>query len=136
MNEKIIIEKVVNILSEIENLNVQSMMDFQTPREDNQCVVGIARTEQLNPGTGCPDYQYDMEILLNCGIAEDNSGDEFYSLCSAVKMRLLPFELNRNELETLFENMPIVYFQFVDQAFSVSERSNLCTLRYKIIASY
>ena len=48
MNEKTIVERVVNVLSEIENLNVQSVMDFQTPREDNQCVVGITSTTQLN----------------------------------------------------------------------------------------
>ena len=87
-------------------------------------------------GCGVPDYQYDMEILIDSSIPEDDSGNDFYSLCSEVKMRLLPFELNRSQLETLFENLPIVYFQFVNQTFSVSDRSNICQLHYKIIASY
>lgn len=87
-------------------------------------------------GCGVPDYEYRMQILIDCSIPEDDSGDEFFALCSEVKMRLLPFELNNSQLQTLFGNLPIVYFQFIDQVFSTSDHSNICTLNYRIIGSY
>lgn len=136
MNEKTIVERVVNVLSEIENLQTQSAMDFTEKRMDNMCVVGITSTTQLNEGAQVPDYEYRMQILIDCSIPEDDSGDEFFALCSEVKMRLLQFELNNSQLQTLFGNLPIVYFQFIDQAFSTSEHSNICTLNYRIIGSY
>lgn len=48
MNEKTIVERVVNVLSEIENLQTQSAMDFTEKRMNNMCVVGITSTTQLN----------------------------------------------------------------------------------------
>ena len=135
MNEKII-EKVVNVLSDIEDCQTQSVTDFTEKRDDNMIVVGITTTTQLNEGTGCPDYEHIMEILVDCSIPEDNDADKFYSVVSEIKMRLLPYELKESNLSVLFENIPVVYFAFENQTFTVADRSNQCTLRYKIITSW
>lgn len=136
MNENLLIERIVNVLSDIEDCDTQAVTDFTEKRGDNVIVVGITSTEQLNPGCGVPDYRHNMEILVDCSIPEDDSGDKFYSIIAEIKHRLLPFELNNKQLGSLFGNIPVVYFEFETQNFSVSERSNLCTLRYQIITSY
>ncbi len=136
MKENEIIQKVVSRLSDIENAEVIAVNDFTEKRCDNQIVVGITSITQLNNGTGCPDYKYAMEILLDSSIAEDNSANTFNELVTEIKMKLLPFELAENALPLLFGDIPVVFLGFENENFSVSERSNQCTLHYTIIASW
>jgi len=136
MNEKIIISRVIDALSEIDDCQVQSSMDFAEQRQDNMVVVGITNTEQLNVGCDVPDYAYSLQILINCGIPEDDEADKFYDIISEVKRRLLPVELNQKALPAFFGNLPVVAFFFQNQNYSTAERSNICTLNYRIIASY
>lgn len=136
MNEEKLIEKVITALSGIEDTQAQSVMDFTEKRVDNMIIVGISETRQLNEGCDVPDYEHSMDILIDCGIPEDDDGSGFYRIISQVKERLLPYELNQSALASLFGEIPVVYFQFVNQTFGVSERSNTTTLRYRIITSY
>jgi len=136
MNENMLAQRTVNVLSEIEGADAQTSMDFTEKRTDNMIVVGITSTAQLNEGCGVPDYEHTMEILIDCSIPEDDSADAFWALIAEVKRRLLPFELKRSELPVLFGDLPVVFFEFISQTFTTSERSNQCTLRYRIITSY
>lgn len=134
MNEEKLIEKVVTALSGIEDTQTQSVMDFTEKRVDNMIIVGISNTEQLN--VDLPDYAYSLQILINCGIPDDDDAEKFYEIISEVKRRLLPVELNQHLLPAFFGDLPIVAFFFQNASFSTAEHSNFCTLNYRVIGSF
>lgn len=136
MEEDKIIEKIVDALSGIEGLKSRSAFDFTDLRTENMATVDIARVSQLNPGCGVPDFDYALEIRLDCSIAEDRDGVTFKTLLSEIKRVLQPYALKQAPLDVLFGEIPVVYFQFEDQTYLLAQETNTALLRYRVVASF
>ena len=75
MKEKEVVEKLVNILSEIEDATTIASTDFTEERENNMIVVGVENTTQVN--VGLPDYEYRVSIVIDCFIEGDENAETF-----------------------------------------------------------
>lgn len=136
MDEDKIINKIVEALSGIDGLKTRSAYDFTELRTENMLTVDISRVSQLNPGCGVPDYDYGLELRLDCSIAEDRDGSTFKKLLTEVKNVLQPYALKQAPLDALFGEIPVVYFQFEDQTYFLAQESQTALLRYRVVASF
>jgi hypothetical protein len=134
MQEKELIGKVVNLLSDIDDAETRSAFDFEEFRSQNTISVGIENTTQMN--VGLPDYKYSLRILIACFINEDSDGTIIDSIRAEVVRRLSRFILNEGELSELFEEIPVVGFFFTGEQNTTDETSNRAILTYDIIASF
>lgn len=136
-NDKSYIEnKIINVLSEIEDATVIKADDFTEERSNNMIIVGISRITQMN--YALPDYKYDLEVVVNTFIDEDQDGTLFTNTYKSVDRILSKWYLNEAPLDSLFESEDVVYFQpeSTDLQLDQSSKANVAVLRFTIIASY
>ena len=135
MNEKEIISSLKNIFSSIENATTIASYEFQEERTENMIVIGITNTTQVN--VGLPDYKYDLEIVIDSWISDDNTGEEFNRISNEAKEVLLPYIIGKNINYTdVFGNIPIVGILYNGSDFSITTESNRTVLRYSLFASF
>ena len=73
--------------------------------------VGITQTQQVDHGNPfLPDYNYTLNILIDCYISNDKQGFQFEKTKSEVLDYLEPFIMDRSRLGELFEDIPVVGF--------------------------
>lgn len=135
MKEKEIVSYLIKSFKTIENTSVIASYEFQDERTDNMIVIGITNTTQVN--VGLPDYKYDLEITVDCFIADDNSGNEFNRISEETEKVLYPYLNGKNPNYTaLFGDIPIVGILFDGSDFSITAESNRTTFRYSLFASF
>lgn len=135
MNEKEIISSLKNIFSSIENATTIASYEFQEERTENMIVIGITNTTQVN--VGLPDYKYELEIVIDSWISDDNTGEEFNRISNEAKEVLLPYIIGKNSNYTdVFGNIPIVGILYNGSDFSITTESNRTVLRYSLFASF
>lgn len=135
MKEKEIISSLKNIFSSIENATTIASYEFQEERTENMIVIGITNTTQVN--VGLPDYKYDLEIVIDSWISDDNTGEEFNRISNEAKEVLLPYIIGKNSNYTdVFGNIPIVGILYNGSDFSITTESNRTVLRYSLFASF
>ena len=135
MNEKEIISSLKNIFSSIENATTIASYEFQEERTENMIVIGITNTTQVN--VGLPDYKYELEIVIDSWISDDNAGEEFNRISNEAKEVLLPYVIGKNSNYTdVFGNIPIVGILYNGSDFSITTESNRTVLRYSLFASF
>ena len=135
MKEKEIISALKNIFSSIENATTIASYEFQEERTENMIVIGITNTTQVN--VGLPDYKYDLEIVVDSWISDDNTGEEFNRISNEAKEVLLPYVIGKNSNYTdIFGNIPIVGILYNGSDFSITTESNRTVLRYSLFASF
>lgn len=135
MNEKEIISSLKNIFSSIENATTIASYEFQEERTENMIVIGITNTTQVN--VGLPDYKYELEIVIDSWISDDNTGEEFNRISNEAKEVLLPYIIGKNINYTdVFGNIPIVGILYNGSDFSITTESNRTVLRYSLFASF
>ena len=135
MNEKEIISSLKNIFSSIENATTIASYEFQEERTENMIVIGITNTTQVN--VGLPDYKYELEIVIDSWISDDNTGEEFNRISNEAKEVLLPYVIGKNSNYTdVFGNIPIVGILYNGSDFSITTESNRTVLRYSLFASF
>lgn len=135
MKEKEIISSLKNIFSSIENATTIASYEFQEERTENMIVIGITNTTQVN--VGLPDYKYELEIVIDSWIADDNTGEEFNRISNEAKEVLLPYIIGKNSNYTdVFGNIPIVGILYNGSDFSITTESNRTVLRYSLFASF
>lgn len=135
MKEKEIISSLKNIFSSIENATTIASYEFQEERTENMIVIGITNTTQVN--VGLPDYRYDLEIVIDSWISDDNTGEEFNRISNEAKEVLLPYVIGKNSNYTdIFGNIPIVGILYNGSDFSITTESNRTVLRYSLFASF
>ena len=134
MNEKEIISSLKNIFS-IENATTIASYEFQEERTENMIVIGITNTTQVN--VGLPDYKYELEIVIDSWISDDNTGEEFNRISNEAKEVLLPYIIGKNiNYSDVFGNIPIVGILYNGSDFSITTESNRTVLRYSLFASF
>ena len=135
MKEKEIISALKNIFSSIENATTIASYEFQEERTENMIVIGITNTTQVN--VGLPDYKYELEIVIDSWISDDNTGEEFNRISNEAKEVLLPYIIGKNSNYTdVFGNIPIVGILYNGSDFSITTESNRTVLRYSLFASF
>ena len=135
MKEKEIISSLKNIFSSIENATTIASYEFQEERTENMIVIGITNTTQLN--VGLPDYKYELEIVIDSWISDDNTGEEFNRISNEAKEVLLPYIIGKNiNYSDVFGNIPIVGILYNGSDFSITTESNRTVLRYSLFASF
>lgn len=135
MKEKEIISALKNIFSSIENATTIASYEFQEERTENMIVIGITNTTQVN--VGLPDYKYELEIVIDSWISDDNTGEEFNRISNEAKEVLLPYVIGKNNNYTdIFGNIPIVGILYNGSDFSITTESNRTVLRYSLFASF
>ena len=135
MKEKEIISSLKNIFSSIENATTIASYEFQEERTENMIVIGITNTTQVN--VGLPDYKYELEIVIDSWISDDNTGEEFNRISNEAKEVLLPYVIGKNSNYTdVFGNIPIVGILYNGSDFSITTESNRNVLRYSLFASF
>lgn len=135
MKEKEIISALKNIFSSIENATTIASYEFQEERTENMIVIGITNTTQVN--VGLPDYKYELEIVIDSWISDDNTGEEFNTVSNEAKEVLLPYVIGKNSNYTdIFGNIPIVGILYNGSDFSITTESNRTVLRYSLFASF
>ena len=98
-------------------------------------VIGITNTTQVN--VGLPDYKYELEIVIDSWISDDNAGEEFNRISNEAKEVLLPYVIGKNSNYTdVFGNIPIVGILYNGSDFSITTESNRTVLRYSLFASF
>ena len=135
MKEKEIISSLKNIFSSIENATTIASYEFQEERTENMIVIGITNTTQVN--VSLPDYKYELEIVIDSWISDDNAGEEFNRISNEAKEVLLPYVIGKNSNYTdVFGNIPIVGILYNGSDFSITTESNRTVLRYSLFASF
>ena len=135
MKEKKIISSLKNIFSSIENATTIASYEFQEERTENMIVIGITNTTQVN--VGLPDYKYELEIVIDSWISDDNTGEEFNRISNEAKEVLLPYIIGKNiNYSDVFGNIPIVGILYNGSDFSITTESNRTVLRYSLFASF
>lgn len=135
MKEKEIISSLKNIFSSIENATTIASYEFQEERTENMIVIGITNTTQVN--VGLPDYKYELEIVIDSWISDDNAGEEFNRITNEAKEVLSPYVIGKNNNYTdVFGNIPIVGILYNGSDFSITTESNRTVLRYSLFASF
>lgn len=135
MKEKEIISALKNIFSSIENTKTIASYEFQEERTENMIVIGITNTTQVN--VGLPDYKYELEIVIDSWISDDNTGEEFNRISNEAKEVLSPYVIGKNSNYTdIFGNIPIVGILYNGSDFSITTESNRTVLRYSLFASF
>lgn len=135
MKEKEIISSLKNIFSSIENATTIASYEFQEERTENMIVIGITNTTQVN--VDLPDYKYELEIVIDSWISDDNTGEEFNRISNEAKEVLLPYIIGKNSNYTdVFGNIPIVGILYNGSDFSITTESNRTVLRYSLFASF
>ena len=135
MKEKEIISSLKNIFSSIENATTIASYEFQEERTENMIVIGITNTTQAN--VGLPDYKYELEIVIDSWISDDNTGEEFNRISNEAKEVLLPYVIGKNiNYSDVFGNIPIVGILYNGSDFSITTESNRTVLRYSLFASF
>lgn len=135
MKEKEIISALKNIFSSIENATTIASYEFQEERTENMIVIGITNTTQVN--VGLPDYKYELEIVIDSWISDDNTGEEFNRISNEAKEVLSPYVIGKNNNYTdIFGNIPIVGILYNGSDFSITTESNRTVLRYSLFASF
>lgn len=134
MKEKEIIQKVIDLIGEVENATVISAFDFSEERDPHMIVVGIDRTEQVN--VGLPDYRYTLNITIDSFIEDDPDGELFHSILSTVQEKTHKFINREASLETAFQEIPIVGWINSDIDITITAESNRAILNSELIASF
>lgn len=135
MKEKEIISSLKNIFSSIENATTIASYEFQEERTENMIVIGITNTTQVN--VGLPDYKYELEIVIDSWISDDNDGEEFNRISNEAKEVLSPYVIGKtNNYTDIFGNIPIVGILYNGSDFSITTESNRTVLRYSLFASF
>ena len=134
--EKDLVELMVQKIDEATDQNVKVICtdDYTEEREDYMVAIGITNTNQVNPFL--PDYQYTLNILIDCFINNDKQGYYFEKTKKEVLNFLEPYIMDKTRLGQLFEDIPVVGFFLNGINNTTTEQSNKSIISFQVIASY
>lgn len=128
----LLVEKIKDIIDD--NVQVIASSDFDEERKDFVVVVGINNTTQVN--VGLPDYEYNLQVIIDCFIDSDKQGYIYNQVKSQVLDYLETYVMDRTKLPELFDQIPVVGFFLDGITNSVTEDSNKCIINFRVIVSY
>ena len=120
-----------------ERVQVIANSDFSEQRTDYVVVVGINNSAQFNHGNPfVPDYQYNLQIIVDCFIDSDQEGFFYNQIKGQILDYLEPYLMDRTKLPQLFDDIPVVGFFLDGISNNVTEQSNKAIIGFRVIASY
>ena len=134
--EKEVVELLVKKIDQQTSDKVQVIAsnDFTEERGSFVVVVGIINSNQMN--FGLPDYQYTVQIKIDCFIDKDKQGYVFQQIKSQVLGYLEPYIMDQTRLSELFDDIPIVGLLWDGISNNVIQDSNNCIIQFRLVASY
>lgn len=117
-----------------QDVTVIPMRDYTDDRDQNMIVVGISSVGNVNPML--PDYEYSVDILIDCFFDEDKQGYVFQQLKNEVLDYLQTYLMNQQLLPQMFEGFPVVGMFLGGISNSTTDASNQTTISLQVIASF
>ena len=99
--EKDLINLMVQKIDEATDdvVDVISTDDYTEERTDYMVAIGITETQQASHGNPfLPDYEYTLNILIDCFISNDKEGYQFEKTKNEVLDFLEPYIMDRSKL--------------------------------------
>ena len=134
MKEKEIIQKVIDLIGNIDDVTVISAFNYSEERTPNMIVVGIDKVEQMN--VGLPDYRYSLNITVDSFIEDDPDGTLFHDILANVKMKIYRYINGEASLTEAFQEIPVVGWINSGTDISITNESNRAILTSELIASF
>ena len=134
MKEKEIIQKVIDLIGNIDDVTIISAFNYSEERTPNMVVVGIDKVEQMN--VGLPDYRYSLNITVDTFIEDDPDGALFHDILANVKMKIYRYINGEASLTEAFQEIPIVGWINSVTDISITNESNRAVLTSELIASF
>ena len=134
MKEKEIIQKVIDLIGNIEDVTVISASNYSEERTPNMVVVGIDKVEQMN--VGLPDYRYSLNVTVDSFIEDDPDGEAFHDILANVKMKIYRYINGEASLTEAFQEIPVVGWINSGTDISITNESNRAILTSELIASF
>ena len=134
MKEKEIIQKVIDLIGNLDDVTVISAFNYSEERTPNMIVVGIDKVEQMN--VGLPDYRYSLNITVDSFIEDDPDGALFHDILTNVKMKIYRYINGEASLTEAFQEIPVVGWINSGTDISITNESNRAVLTSELIASF
>lgn len=134
MKEKEIIQKVIDLIGNIDDVTVISAFNYSEERTPNMVVVGIDKVEQMN--VGLPDFKYSLSITVDSFIEDDPNGTLFHDILANVKMKIYRYINGEASLTEAFQEIPVVGWINSGTDISITNESNRAVLTSELIASF
>ena len=134
MKEKEIIQKVIDLIGNIDDVTVISAFNYSEERTPNMVVVGVDKVEQMN--VGLPDYRYSLNITVDSFIEDDPDGTLFHDILANVKMKIYRYINGESSLTEAFQEIPVVGWINSGTDISITNESNRAVLTSELIASF
>ena len=134
MKEKEIIQKVIDLIGNIDDVTVISAFNYSEERTPNMVVVGIDKVEQMN--VGLPDYRYYLKVIVDSFIEDDADGELFHDILANVKMKIYRYINGEASLIEAFQEIPVVGWINSGTDISITNESNRAVLTSELIASF
>ena len=134
MKEKEIIQKVIDLIGNIDDVTIISAFNYSEERTPNMVVVGIDKVEQMN--VGLPDYRYSLNVTVDSFIEDDPDGTLFHDILANVKMKIYRYINGEASLTEAFQEIPVVGWINSGTDISITNESNRAVLTSELIASF
>ena len=134
MKEKEIIQKVIDLIGNIDDVTVISAFNYSEERTPNMIVVGIDKVEQMN--VGLPDYRYSLNVTIDSFIEDDTDGMLFHDILANVKMKIYRYISGEASLTEAFQEIPVVGWINSGTDISITSESNRAILTSELVASF
>ena len=134
MKEKEIIQKVIDLIGNIDDVTVISAFNYSEERTPNMIVVGIDKVEQMN--VGLPDYRYSLNVTIDSFIEDDTDGMLFHDILANVKMKIYRYINGEASLTEAFQEIPVVGWIKSGTDISITSESNRAILTSELVASF
>ena len=134
MKEKEIIQKVIDLIGNIDDVTIISAFNYSEERTPNMVVVGIDKVEQMN--VGLPDYRYSLNVTVDSFIEDDPDGTLFHDILTNVKMKIYRYINGEASLTEAFQEIPVVGWINSGTDISITNESNRAILTSELIASF
>lgn len=134
MKEKEIIQKVIDLIGNIDDVTVISAFNYSEERTPNMIVVGIDKVEQMN--VGLPDYRYSLNVTIDSFIEDDTDGMLFHDILANVKMKIYRYINGEASLTEAFQEIPVVGWINSGTDISITSESNRAILTSELVASF
>ena len=134
--EQDLIDIIVQKLKEntTQDVTVIPMRDYTEERTQNMIIVGISNVSNVNPTL--PDYDYTVDILIDCFFDQDRGGYFFQIIKNEVLDYLEKYLNNQPLLPQMFDDFPVVGLFLNGISNSTSDEGNQCTVSLQAIASF
>lgn len=120
-----------------QNVTVISARDYTDDRTDRMVVVGVSNTAPVHADNPMlPDYDYTVDILIDCFIDNDKEGYFFRQTTYQVLDKLDTYFKNQVLLPQLFNDFPVVGMFLIGISNSTTEESNQTRVSVQVIASF